>query len=196
MDERLDDLLGVVSEEIERGRNIDFRSLEQAYGFEQYAYQGTPYELIRTFLRDLKLSSDDVLYDLGCGYGRIPLYGAMVTPAQYRGIEIVPERVAEATAIKENLTLENVDFRQGNVLDQDFSDGSVFFLFNPFTTETLEQVGEKLETLSKTKKIRVVSLGPSVSYFRSQVTWLQPVESGAEERTWGLMIFESILPTD
>ncbi len=185
----IDDLIGIAPEKVER--NVDMRGLESQYGHEQYTYQGTPYELIRQFTKELDLSSSDVLYDLGCGYGRISLYGAMTTKAQYRGIEIVPERVVEADAIKNKFGLDNVEFRQGNVLEQNYADGSVFFLFNPFTHETLEKVGEQLKELAKTKKIRVVSLGPSTSYFQS-LSWLNPVETESKERPWGLTIFESI----
>jgi len=185
----IDDLIGIKPEKVER--NVDMRGLEQQYGHEQFPYQGTPYEFIRQFLKELNLSESDVLYDLGCGYGRIPLYGAMTTPAQYRGIEIVPERVAEAYEVKSKFKLDNVKFRQGNVLEQNYADGSVFFLFNPFTHETLEKVGEQLKELARTKKIRVVSLGPSTSYFQSQ-DWLRPVESGSKERPWSLTIFESV----
>lgn len=184
----IDKLIGIVPDKIER--NVDIRRLEEQYGHEQYPYQGTPYEIIRGFLKELNLSEDDVLYDLGCGYGRIPLYGAMTTPAQYRGIEIVPERVVEADAVKDKFKLNNVEFRQGNVLEQNYGDGSVFFLFNPFNRKTLEKVGKQLEELSKTKKIRVVSLGPSTSYFQSQ-NWLRPVETSSKERPWSLTIFES-----
>ncbi len=185
----IDDLIGIAPEKIER--NVDMRGLENQYGHEQYPYQGTPYELIRQFIKELELSESDVLYDLGCGYGRIPLYGAMTTKAQYRGIEIVPERVVEADEVKNKFGLGNVEFRQGNVLEQNYADGSVFFLFNPFTYETLEKVGEQLQELAKTKKIRVVSLGPSTSYFQSQ-EWLKPAETESKEHPWGLMIFESI----
>jgi len=185
----IDDLIGIKPEQVER--DVDMRGLEQQYGHEQFTYQGTSYELIRQFLKELNLTDQDVLYDLGCGYGRIPLYGAMTTPGKYRGIEIVPERVVEANTVKDKLKLDNVDFRQGNVLEQDYSDGSVFFLFNPFAIETLEKAGEQLEQLAKTKKIRVVSVGPSTSYFNSQ-QWLRPVDSGSKERPWGLTIYESL----
>jgi len=185
----IDDIIGIKPEKTER--SLDIRRLENQYGHEQYTYQGTPYELIREFIKKLNLSESDVLYDLGCGYGRIPLYGAMTTKAQYRGIEIVPERVAEANAVKSKFKLDNVEFRQGNVLEQNYTDGSVFFLFNPFTRETLERVGKQLEELAKTKKIRVVSLGPSTGYFRSQ-DWLKPVETESKEHPWSLTIFESV----
>lgn len=190
IDSRLiDDLIGINSGPVEK--DIDMEALKEQYGYEQFPYQGTPYELIRRFLKELNLTDQDVLYDLGCGYGRIPLYGAMTTYGKYRGIEIVPERVKEANAAKDKFKLDNVDFRQGNVLEQDYADGSVFFLFNPFTDETLKKVGEQLEQLAKAKKIRVVSIGASTSYFNSQ-NWLRPVESGSKERPWGLTIYESV----
>lgn len=185
----IDHLIGIKPEQVER--DVDMRKLEQQYGHEQFPYQGTPYEFIRQFLKELNLTDQDVLYDLGCGYGRVLLYGAMTTPGKYRGIEIVPERVVAANAIKDKFNLDNVDFRQGNVLEQDYTDGSVFFLFSPFTRETLEKVGEQLKQLAKTKKIRVVSLGPSTSYFNSQ-PWLCSVEFGSKERPWDLTIYESL----
>lgn len=182
----MDDLIGIGPEKNEG--NIDTDELEERYGHEQYTYHGTPYDLIRGFLRNLNLSKNDVLYDLGCGYGRIPLYGAMTTPAKYRGIEIVRERVAEANAVKNKFQLGNVEFRQGNVLKENYADGSVFFLFSPFVEETLEKVGGKLQEIAKSKKIKVVSFGPSTNYFQSQ-DWLIRVES--DNQLSGVTIFES-----
>ncbi len=180
-----DTLIGIRFNDIE-GTN----ELYSRHGREQVFYQGTPYDLIRDFLKELHLTEEDTLYDLGCGYGRIPLYGAMTTPATFKGIEIISERVADANALKERFKLDNVLFQEGNVLEQDYSDGTVFFLFNPFEMSTLERVNEQLQKIAKTKKIRVVSVGPSTRFFKSQ-SWIEPLPSKINH-PWNLSIFESV----
>jgi len=187
----IDWLLGIqeVSEDLELPR--------RRYGNEQYEYQGAPYEFIADFLHVLDLGSEDVLYDLGSGYGRIPLYAALTTGCgTCRGIEIVPERVKISQNAARELLLSNVEFVQGNVLNCDFSDGNIFFLFNPFNWKTLEKVGEKFKIISSKKRIKIVTWGgPSVAYFERQY-WLKPRLVYTKELTrpasWGLYIFESL----
>ncbi len=188
-DQMLDNLFGIEIEKVEQ--KTDYQKLREEYPEEEFWQDGlrwTPYELIRNMLRDLKLNDSDVMYDLGSGFGRVPIYASLATQAQCRGIEIVPERVAESIKVKNNLNIENLEFIQGNVLEQDYSEGNVFFLFNPFTNKTLEAVSEKLKQLAQTKKIKVISLGPSTSFFDHQ-SWLTPIETN--NHLWGLTIYES-----
>lgn len=188
-DQDLDDLFGIKTEEAER--NTNYTQLREQYPDEKFWEGGirwTPYKLVRTMVRELNMNDSDVLYDLGSGFGRVPIYTSLATSAQCKGIEIVPQRVAESIAVKNNFGADNLEFIQGNVLEQDYSDGTVFFLFNPFAHQTLEAVNEKLRQLAQTKKIKVVSLGPSTSFFDHQ-DWLKPTESN--EHPWGLTIYES-----
>ncbi len=114
----------------------------------------TPYTHIQNFLEELNLNENDVFYDLGSGYGRPVFYSALTTDVKKAvGIEIVPERVENCKKIKEDLKLDNVEFRQGNVLDHDFSDGTVFFLFNPFNEKTEKKIKEKLKEVDHDFKV-------------------------------------------
>jgi len=189
-DQDLDDLFGIKTEEAER--NTNYKKLREQYPDEEFwqgGFRWTPYELVRIMVRELDMNESDCLYDLGSGFGRVPIYASLATGAQCKGIEIVPQRVAESIAVKNNLGIDNLEFIQGNVLEQDYSDGTVFFLFNPFSHQTLEEVNEKLRQLAQTKKIKVVSLGPSTSFFDRE-DWLKPMESN--DRPWGLTIYESL----
>ncbi len=190
-DSNLDCLLGISDRQMEK--RVDYHRLKQDFGTEQYIYEGTPYDFIRFFLHFVKPTAKDVVYDLGSGYGRIVFYGALTTPAFFKGIEIVPHRVKEATQIKKRFGINNAKFIQGNVLDQDYSDGNFFFLFNPFYPETLEIVGKQLSKIAKNKKITIATWGgPSNEYFSDQ-KWL--VEQKMENQDSGianrLKIFES-----
>lgn len=188
-DQDLDDLFRIKTEEAER--NTNYAQLSEQHPNEelwQGGFRWTPYEVVRTMVKKLNMDDSDVLYDLGSGFGRVPIYTSLATYAQCKGIEIVPQRVAESIAVKNKLGVNNLEFIQGNVLEQDYSDGTVFFLFNPFSPQTLEEVNKKLRQLAETKKIRVVSLGPSTSFFNKQ-DWLKTIEP--KDQPWCLTIYES-----
>jgi|GEM_PF-1015265 len=192
-DDFLDMLLGIETDEVEG--KIDFQKLADEFPREEFwgsGFSWTPYELIRKFIKELDLGSEDTLFDLGSGYGRVPLYASLTTEAKCKGIEIVPERDEVAADAAKTLKLENVEFIPGNVLDQDYSDGTVFFLFNPFSVETLEKVNEKIKEIAKKKKIRLVSYGPSTSFFMDE-DWIREIQPEDDRGdSWGLKIFESI----
>ena len=103
------------------------------------------------------------------------IHFAQNTQAKGIGIEIVPDRVVESNKHKDRLKLENIYFKQGNVLDYDISDGNIFFMFNPFTIEILKKVNEKLKKISKQKFIKLAVFGTTcVDFFKSQ-EWLETI---------------------
>lgn len=61
-------------------------------------YVPTPNEVVDGMLKMAGVTSTDVVYDLGCGDGRIPVTAARRHGAQGVCIDIDPERIAEATA--------------------------------------------------------------------------------------------------
>src|SRR3970040_147500 len=57
----------------------------------------TKQEIVEEMLRAAGVKPGDVVYDLGCGDGRIVITAAQKFGARGVGIDIDPERVAEAT---------------------------------------------------------------------------------------------------
>ena len=194
-DSEIDQLLGISPETIEG--DIDRFKLYRRYGIEQYIYEGTPYTYIRYFLHHLKPAHSDVIYDLGSGYGRVVLYGALTTPVQCVGIEIVPERVREANEAAQSLALSRATFIRHNVLEYDYSDGTIFFLFNPCSRPTLQKVTEKLQRISQRKSIRVIGWGGNINEHFANQDWLQdisPLPIGRDLDFRRLQIFETKYP--
>ena len=105
-DDQLDQLLGLESQKAERSLNSD--QLIKRYGPEQFDYQGTPYAMIREFIHFINPKRSDIIYDLGSGFGRVVVYGAIVSIASFKGIEIVQERVENCLKAKERFTLTNL----------------------------------------------------------------------------------------
>ncbi|HRZ87207.1 MAG TPA: hypothetical protein P5287_05265, partial [bacterium] len=162
----------------ETEKDIDWGSVEKRHGDEQYIYEGTPYGLIRDFISRIGLGPRDVFYDLGCGYGRILFYTRLATDAGLvKGVEIVPERVAECERIRERFGMRGLEIISQNIRDVDLRDGSVFFLFNPFISGTLDNVSLKLFDAARKRKIMIASYGACTFYFEDQAFWLKPLFS-------------------
>ena len=93
-------------------------------------YVPTPYEVVNEMLRMAGVGKDDVLYDLGCGDGRIVITAAKEMGCRGVGIDIDPRRIEE---IKNNAIKEGVEdkfkFLQQYLFESDFSKPSVVTLY-------------------------------------------------------------------
>lgn len=61
-------------------------------------YEPTPQKVVDALLRLAKVTPDDVLWDLGCGDGRIPVTAAKEYGCTARGFDIDPARVKDSLA--------------------------------------------------------------------------------------------------
>lgn len=90
----------------------------------------TPQEVVDAMLEVAKVGPDDVLYDLGSGNGIIPVTAARDRGARGVGIDIDPERIAEANAnARRNNVTDKVKFVQGDLFEQDLSEATVISLY-------------------------------------------------------------------
>ena len=90
----------------------------------------TPQEVVEDMLRLVNVKKGDVLYDLGSGDGRIPITAAKLYGVRAVGIDIDPQRVAEAqeNAKKAGVT-HLVEFRQADLFMSDFREATVVTLY-------------------------------------------------------------------
>ena len=90
----------------------------------------TPQEVVEDMLRLVDVKKGDVLYDLGSGDGRIPVTAAKKYGVRAVGIDIDPERIAEAQDnAKKAGVAEKVEFRLGDIFTMDFRDATVITLY-------------------------------------------------------------------
>lgn len=90
----------------------------------------TPQDVVVRMLELAKVSSRDVVYDLGCGDGRIVIEAARRFGARGVGIDIDPRRIAEAEENARRAGVERlVTFRIQDALQTDVSDASVVTLY-------------------------------------------------------------------
>src|SRR5262249_42606958 len=73
---------------------------------------------------------DDVLYDLGCGDGRIVITAAKRFGIRGVGIDLDPQRIAEAQEnARQAGVAERVRFIEGDLFDADIKEATVMMLY-------------------------------------------------------------------
>ncbi len=93
-------------------------------------YQPTPYEVVEEMLKMANVRKDDIVYDLGCGDGRIVIMAAKERKASGVGIDLDPERIREsnANAQKAGVT-DRVSFHQQDLFKTDIHSATVVMLY-------------------------------------------------------------------
>lgn len=93
-------------------------------------YVPTPPEVVDAMLKLANVTKDDVVYDLGCGDGRIVIAAAEKFGAHGVGIDIDPERISEARANATKAGVnDRVRFIEGDLFETDLRPASVVTLY-------------------------------------------------------------------
>lgn len=93
-------------------------------------YVPTPQEVVDRMLQLAGVGKADVVYDLGCGDGRIPITAAQRFGARGVGVDIDPQRIAEANANAAKAGVaDRVTFKLQDALTTDVSDATVVTLY-------------------------------------------------------------------
>ena len=105
-------------------------------------YVPTREPVMDAMLRLAQVDSSDVVYDLGCGDGRIVIAAAQRFGATGVGIDLDPQRIKEANenAVDAGVT-DKVQFIEGDLFDSDFSDATVVTLY------LLTELNERLKPM-------------------------------------------------
>src|SRR4051794_32235447 len=95
-------------------------------------YVPTPQEVVDKMLEAAKVGKDDVVYDLGCGDGRIVCTAAKKYKCKAFGWDIDPERIKDSEKTKSKLDKDVqklVKFEKKNIFSLDLSEASVVTLY-------------------------------------------------------------------
>lgn len=94
-------------------------------------YVPTAKVVVDKMLDMAKVGKGDIVYDLGCGDGRIVIAAVKERGARRGvGIDINPERISEANRNARDAGVQDkVEFRVGDLFEADFSEASVVTLY-------------------------------------------------------------------
>lgn len=90
----------------------------------------TPQEVVDRMLELAKVTKDDLVYDLGCGDGRIVATAAKRYGCRAIGFDIDPARVKDSKATVAEMGVEDlVEIREEDIFTLDLSEASVITLY-------------------------------------------------------------------
>jgi precorrin-6B methylase 2 len=93
-------------------------------------YVPTPQDVVDRMLKLGGVTKSDVVLDLGCGDGRIPITAAKTYGAKGIGVDIDPQRIAEANANAKAAGVTNlVTFKLEDAMTTDLSQATVVTLY-------------------------------------------------------------------
>lgn len=139
-------------------------------GADLVGYHASGVDPIVQMVREVPLGDGDVLVDLGSGLGKVVILVHLLTGARARGIELQANLVARAREAAAHVGAE-VRFDQGDVREADLREGTVFFLYLPFTGAALGEVLGKLRAVGARRRIVVCTLGLDLARL---APWLAP----------------------
>ncbi len=103
-------------------------------------YVPTPQDVVEAMLKAAQVTATDVVYDLGCGDGRIVITAAQEYGARGVGVDIDPQRIKEAAAnARQAGVADKVRFLDADLFETDISEATVVALY------LLPSLNEKLQ---------------------------------------------------
>jgi uncharacterized protein (TIGR03000 family) len=94
-------------------------------------YVPTPDDIVQEMIKLAKIAKDDVVFDLGCGDGRIVIAAVQAGAKRGVGIDIDPQRIRESKLNAKRVGVEDkVEFREADVLKiPDLSEASIVMIY-------------------------------------------------------------------
>jgi predicted RNA methylase len=90
----------------------------------------TPQPVVDRMLEMAEVKKDDIVYDLGCGDGRIVVTAAKKFGVKAIGVDIDPQRIREAKEnVRTNGVAHLVTIKEADIFELDFSDATVVTLY-------------------------------------------------------------------
>jgi SAM-dependent methyltransferase len=93
-------------------------------------YVSTPHAIVDEMVRLADVKASDVVYDLGCGDGRLVIAAVKKTGCRGVGIDIDPERIKESRANARDAGVEDrVRFVEQNFFASDIREATVMLIY-------------------------------------------------------------------
>jgi SAM-dependent methyltransferase len=173
--------------DVERHLGIEAHDVSSASpGRHLIGYHASGVDAILRVIAEAPVTPNDVVVDLGAGLGKVLLLTQLITGARARGVEIQAPLVERARAAAARLGA-SVELSHGDVREADLDDGTVFFLYNPFTEPVLGQALARLHEIARRRAIVVCALAVDLE---PRAPWLVPRSTG----DFWLTIYDSARP--
>jgi hypothetical protein len=149
-------------------------------------YHGSGIAALARAALEVPMFPEDVVVDLGSGLGKAAFVLHLLSGARVHGAERDRRLVLAANAARDRLGLHAVTFEHIDARAARLDEGTIFYLYLPFTGDVLAGMLEALRDAAQKRPIVVVTLGLDLG----RVPWLVARETDA----FWLAIYDSRCP--
>jgi SAM-dependent methyltransferase len=149
-------------------------------------YEPINYITLHRCLRAMELTRHDVVFDIGCGLGRVLCVLARMPIRKCVGIDLDAVFVERA---KQNVSRTRgkraeVEVLVADAAQADYDEGTAFYLYNSFGAATMAAFLEQLHqsVLRRPRPIRVCYLNPMQNHVFENTPWLK--SAGEARSVW------------
>jgi len=143
---------------------------------DNWRYSTISYWYLRKILRVVKPGSEDVFYDIGCGMGRVLCVAAQKPVRKCVGVELLEPlcQVARRNATRLRGRKAPIQIIHGDATTADLSEGTIYFMFNPFGPETLRDTLDNIRCslAQKPRTVKVVYYNSKHQSVLEGLEWL------------------------
>lgn len=143
-------------------------------------YQATKYQLLEKIFYCLKLRSDDVFLDLGCGKGRVLFFVALFNIKKIIGVEFDKKLTAVAKKNLKQLKIKHppIEITEADAGSYQFKNETIIFLYHPFGQKTLKKVLKNIKKslIKNPRKIKIIYNNPVHFPVFEKENWLKSEE--------------------
>lgn len=125
---------------------------------ELYTYGETPLTTLERMARVAGIGPGDTVLEMGCGRGTCVFWLNTVVGCRAIGVDLVPDFIEKAQALKETFQLEEVEFRLENMLKTSLNGVTVVYFYGTSSSRPfIEAFIERVRSLPQGTRIITVS---------------------------------------
>jgi hypothetical protein len=162
---------------------------------DSHEFQTNAHSTIRQLIKRVKPGPSDTIIVLGCAKGRALCHFARLNVRGVIGIEISAKlaRIAESNALRLRGRRAPIEVREVDAAVANLSEGSIFYMFNPFGERTLCAVLAGLERthLPTGRPLTIIYVNPRFGDVCDRVGWLSRREEMRRVTGLHAVIYES-----
>ena len=144
---------------------------------DDFVYEGASYLQLWKYMNSIGPLNGHIVFDIGCGMGRMLCLFARKAVKKCVGVEVSKELAEKAreNAMRLRGRKAPIQIVVGDAAEADYSEGTIYLLFNPFGTKTLQVVLERIhESLRhKPRQIRIAYFNPLYEDVFRSCEWLK-----------------------
>jgi precorrin-6B methylase 2 len=163
-----------------RARTGGWNPIKDSACADATCYEGTPYLMLIEVFRHLRLRTNDVLVDVGCGKGRVLRMALHCAVGVAVGVELDAGFLEAARSNLEGSGSDSDRYSlfHGLVQDFNFDSATVLFLFNPFGAKTMREMLDRVAASlrRRPREVRIVYVNPVEEAVLAETPWLRRTE--------------------